>query len=235
MKQLFCRFPLWLEYSGLPERLNAAGGPGVWAVFKKLVELDCAANPMAPGTVEAALTDLGRSTGIAVERLPGLIEKLRRQRLVRCFIPDEPCEPGLFEFLTPLRTPVSAEEIRREHAAVFRSAPFFRYVDVVKDVDPDDPVLKKVVDLYFQCLGLSINPIALDQLRLLRDRFPLGRIQRVMEQARRHDIHSLSWVARQLFREQSRMAGGSQPPGGTGAGGRKRRKTPGGRTRASEG
>ena len=205
MKSLYARSPLWLEYSGLPELLTQKAGPAGWPLFKKLVEIDCEKNPMSPGTFEVSLDDLARATGHTTDKLKTTVNKLRKLKLIRCFIPDTSEEPGLFEIRTPLKAPLTPAEIRSEYKAVFRSGyGFFRYIDQLKDIDPDDPVLGEVAQLYFKCIGTNVNSLVLDQLRLLRERFSLGRIQKVMEDARKVDVHSLSWVVRHLYKEESK-------------------------------
>lgn len=198
--------PLWLEFSGLPQMLaeKIKGGAG-WPVFKKIVELDCATNS-EPEAVEITLAELGVRCGVTAAAAHKAILSMRKLKLVACFLPESEDEPALIKVRTPLVTPLSAQEIREAHPQLFlETAQRFRYID---DEDAGaaeadaaaDPVLHEIVDLYFNAVGLKMNAFVLDELRLVRQRYPIDRVRRTFRRAQQNEIRSLQWVVRELVR-----------------------------------
>jgi hypothetical protein len=201
--------PLWLEYSGLPELVGdkVRGGAG-WLVFRKIVELDCAANAH-PAPVEVSVEELCRRTGTPAVVIHKALAALRKLKLIACFIPEDDEEPGLFRVSVPLRTPVSRADLRAAHPTLFADPQhYFRYLDeATGDLSPDDapdPALQEVVDLYFNTVGLKMNAFILDELRLIRHRFPLEQVKKVFRRAQQNEIRSLSWVVRELVRARKK-------------------------------
>jgi hypothetical protein len=199
--------PLWLEFSGLPEHVNRKirGGNG-WSILKKIMELDCAANP-DPDTVETSIDELSERTGIAPDRVRRAIMALRRLKLVACFLPENDEETALLKIRMPIATPLSREEIKARQPRLFMESPQrFRYLDDWEvSEDPDsasDPALQEIVDLYFNSVGLKMNAFILDELRIIRARFALEKIRRIFRRAQQNDIHSLHWVVKELIREK---------------------------------
>src|SRR5690242_806929 len=101
----------WLEWSGLPLALNKIRSGG-WAVFKKLVELDCRAH-QCPGTVEVSLGELGERCGFEPEVVEKIVEALRKKKVLRCYVPDNDEELALIEIRVPVKTPLAPEEVAR--------------------------------------------------------------------------------------------------------------------------
>lgn len=198
--------PLWLEYSGLPRLLNEKikGGAG-WPVFRKIVELDCAANA-EPEAVEITLEELGERCGVSPDAARKAILSMRKLKLVACFLPDDNEEPALLKVRTPLVTPVPAEEVRSRHAPLFLDPPQrFRYVDdedpgTAEEAEAADPALQEIVDLYFNTVGLKMNAFILDELRLVRHRFSMERVRKTFRRAQQNEIRSLQWIVRELVR-----------------------------------
>ena len=202
MEEINATFPLWLEYSGLPEFINTKIRGGAWSVFKKIVEEDCAKN-LKPGIVEISVEQLSLRTGLQQEVIERIAEKLRQKKIMVTFLPDNPFETALFQVRTPINTPVEPKEIRSKHRDVFPSGrDFFRYYDAPLEISDRDETLKEIVDLYFNCLGLKMNTFILDELNLIRHRFPLTKIRQIFDRAKRHNIPSLKWVIKELFREK---------------------------------
>jgi DNA-binding Lrp family transcriptional regulator len=200
--------PLWLEFSGLPQLLasKVRGGAG-WPLFKKIVELDCAANPQ-PGVVEIAIVDLAERTGLSPEVIRRTVATLRKLDLVLCFLPDNDEEAALFRVKVPLATPRPPSEIRQLHPELFGpEGHYFRYVDSAEadqeqQDDSEDLLLKEIVDLYLNIIGVKMNAFILDELRLIRQRFPIEMIRRTFRRAAANEIHSLGWVVRELIRQK---------------------------------
>ncbi|MBN1900546.1 hypothetical protein JW926_04385 [Candidatus Sumerlaeota bacterium] len=192
-------FPLWLELSGLPDWLNSKVRKDAWSVFKKVAELDCAAN-IDPGVVEISMSDLARRTGIAPDSVEKCLSRMRKKKILACFIPDNPDESALIRVVIPLASPIAPQEIKKKYEKLFPPGKdFFRYVDEKVPEPADDEVLQEIVDLYFNSLGLKMNLFILDELRLLRQRFELPDVKRAFELAKRLEIKSLKWVMRQLI------------------------------------
>jgi hypothetical protein len=208
VEEQLSKSPLWLEYSGLPVHLNQKARGAGWLVFKKIVELDCDQNEN-PGIVEISLEELAARTGLEANVVERAIKKLKREKLVGCFLPDNAEEVALLRINVPIKTAISPEEIRKKYGEIFPPGrDFFRYVDKhVDEADEEqDAALKEIVDLYFNALGLRMNAFILDELRIIRRRFDLDRIRKVFERAKRLHIRTLRWVVRELLREQKKDA-----------------------------
>jgi hypothetical protein len=196
--------PLWLEFSGLPQLLaeKVRGGIG-WALFKKIVELDCEANP-EPGTVEITLAELSARCGASPATAHKALLAMRRLKLVACFLPESEEEVALLRVRAPLQTPLSIDRIKAAHPRLFLDTPqYFRYVDEYQPEPEDsaaDPDLQEIVDLYFNTVGVKMNAFILDELRLIRNRFPIDQVRRTFRRAIQNEIHSLHWVVKELIR-----------------------------------
>jgi hypothetical protein len=202
--------PLWLEYSGLPQLVGEKirGGYG-WAVFKKIVELDCAANP-EPDTVEITLSELAMRCGVPENAIQRAVMGLRKLKLIKCFLPEDEEEVALLKVSVPLPVPRGREELKAGWPRLFQETPQrFRYLDewetVVEETSAEDPLLQEIVDLYFNTVGLKMNAFILDELRLVRTRFAAERIRRVFRRAQQNDVHSLHWIVKELIREKRKL------------------------------
>jgi len=194
--------PAWLEVSGLPEWLSARVRQGAWAIFKKLVETDCEVN-YRPAPFETTMSDLERRTGLKVEVVARILAGLRRKRLISCFIPEHPDENMLCQITTPLPLPESRDAIlaRLPHAM---QRDELRYLDQVALSEESEGQLREIVDGYLNTVSQKMNPMILDELRLLAVRFPRDRIRKMFGRARHIGVDSLNWVTRELIREESR-------------------------------
>lgn len=204
-------FPLWIERSGLPLHLNeSCKSPHAWALFRKIVELDIAAHPDAPGTVEIGVAALGDLVGLDAARTRQVLAKLRKGGVLRSFLPDNDEEEALFQPLAPLPTPVGWEEVRRRDADL-ASAPdeAFRYalapaeqpVGDAQAVD-HDPKLREVVNLYLDSVSMKLNAFVLDELRLISARFDMALVRKVFLRAKAKEIQTLGWILKEIRRER---------------------------------
>ncbi len=199
MGELRAESPLWVEFSGLPEFVNAKIRKGTWSIFKKVMELDCAAN-VEPGVVEISLDELADRTGLAAKIVERCLIGLRRKNLLACFVPDNTAEKALLRIIIPLNTPIAPEDVKKQHPNLFPPGDdFFRYADEHLPTPEDDATLQEIIDLYFNSLGLKMNLFILDELRLIRQRFKLSDIKKVFRAAKYHEIKSLRWVMHRLF------------------------------------
>lgn len=204
-------FPLWIEYSGLPEFVNSkVRGGAAWPVFKKIAELDCGANA-EPDTVEIPLTELARLCGVESAAARKAILAMRKLKLVSCFLPESDEEAALLKIRIPLPTPQTIEQIKAAHPRIFmETAQRFRYADEWDAETGElsaaaDPVLQEIVDLYFNAVGLKMNAFILDELRLLRTKFPPDQVRRTFRRAQQNEIRSLHWVVRELLRQKKKQ------------------------------
>jgi len=209
--------PLWLELSGLPALLSKkTKGSAGWLLFKKISELDCERNT-APGTVEIPLGELENRTGISSDAARKVALSLRKLKILASFLPDNDEEAALFRIITPLITPISAEEIRNANPRLFEQGlEYFRYVDDCvaiseNEISADNTDLKEVVDLYFDGIGLKMNAFILDELRMLPQRFSMPEVRNVFRRARKNEIRSLHWVIQELVRSRTKKGPPVEP------------------------
>ncbi|MGB9692653.1 MAG: hypothetical protein ACPL7D_10865 [Candidatus Sumerlaeaceae bacterium] len=201
--------PLWLELSGLPFFLaEKARTPVAWSIFKKIVELDCALNPV-PGIVQISLDDLAKRCGAKADIVRRTMKALQKLGILACFLPETDEEEAFFQVKTPLHTPLSPDEVRGHHPELFAAeGHYFRYAQATEGSeydDSEDVLLKEVVDLYLNAIGLKLNAFVLDELRLIRQRFPIDLIRQTFRRAAKNDIHSLGWVMKELIRQKRKL------------------------------
>lgn len=203
--ELYSGAPLWLELSGLPllvrEKTKHAAG---WAVLRKIVELDCTQHPSAPGTVEVTVVELAARCGVLPEEVRRVLSPLRKMKVLKCFVPDDDEDTALFEIFCPLPVPCSRGTIedlvmRKTSSSVPLT---LRYWDEPTNECSDtvDPLLQEVVDLYLNTCGTRINMFVVDELRLMRQKYPIEAVRKTFNRARQNEIHSLAWIAGQLSR-----------------------------------
>lgn len=203
--------PLWLQRSGLPEWLNAKVNRSAWLVFKTLVETDCARNAR-PATFEIAPAELARDCGLDAATVMRTLEALRRKKCIALFLPEHPEETALVEIKIPLPIPRPLDEILEEFP-FNRIAPGtrLRYM-VAGDAAPSaaatgaKKALERVIDLYFNVVGMKMNTFILDELRLVCQRFEAKEVEKVFARAAKNDIRSLGWIVKELYRTNRRRA-----------------------------
>ncbi len=206
------RFPLWLELSGLPGRVNeVAKVPYAWVVFRKVVELDMAANPLRPGLVEVTPAELAERCGLDAKKLGRAVKGLRKAAVLRAFLPDHEEEPALFQVLTPVPTPQPPDEVRARHPDLFLESLWPpRYAEATPEETGADAEgaelrgeqkIKRVVELYLNTFSMRLNSLILDQLQLMANHYDLALVERVFERARKREARSLGWVMTEIRRE----------------------------------
>lgn len=199
------RFPRWLELSGLPVYLaEQAKGPAAWLLFRKLVELDCERNARAGGSVDASLASLHAVTGLSPDQVRKTVKKLRKAGLVRCFLPDNDEEDGLFQIIAPVPTPVPWQDVRATHPDLGElDASAFRYATAPENAPPGgdeapDDVMRAVVDLYLDNISMKLNAITAEELGLIARRYDLGLVRKVFARAKAKEVRTLGWVLREI-------------------------------------
>jgi len=199
---LYTASPVWLDVSGLPDALHAVR-KNAWTVFKKVVELDCAAHPAMPGIVEASGTQIGQRCGFEGAAVVKCIDGFRKKKLVRAFIPDHHDEAMLIEIVCPLVTPIAGEELQRamELALGVNAARAPRRYATAPGLTPDpqrEDLLKAVVDRYLHRMSLTMNAFVMDELAILASRYNVSMIEAAMKSAAAAGEKSLGGVFRRL-------------------------------------
>lgn len=221
--EAYALFPRWILHSGLAMRLaTECKTPNAWLLFRTLVEMDCEASPSRPGIVEASFGALGERAGLEPKKVETALKKLRKAGVVRCFLPDNEEEEGLYQIAAPLETPVAWEEVRRsvpgmldlpDHAFRYALAPPDEVPSEVAletatpggdgdDAPAADPKLRAVIDLYLDNVSMKMNALILDELRLIAARFDLPLVRKVFARAKAKEVQGLSWILAEIRREQ---------------------------------
>jgi hypothetical protein len=201
--------PLWLPYSGLPVFIaEKAKTPLAWLLFWTVVQLDCQRH-RTPGIVEITPTELGALCGMTGEQVLKNLPKLRKTGTLRCFLPDNAEEDALLQVITPLETPIPWQAVR-DAQPFLRALPdhAFRYAHACEDQPPPagrdqaDPLLREVIDLYFDNVSMKMNAFILDELSLIARQYDLPMIRRVFAKARVKEVQGLSWILGEIRREK---------------------------------
>ncbi|MDX2176845.1 MAG: hypothetical protein SF028_10275 [Candidatus Sumerlaeia bacterium] len=213
-------FPLWLEWSGLPEALYASSRGAVpWALFRRVVELDVARNGSRPDVVEISPAGLAAMIGVPAQRVRPLVGSLRKAGLLRAFLPDDDAEPGLFQVIVPVRTPVPAEELLRTRPELANATlEDLRYATEPGARPEREERVKRVVDLYLDIFSMKLNSFVLDQLRIIAERYEPRLVERVFSLARKREAATLSWVLSEIRREDAARRAAEDGGGGAGVG-----------------
>ncbi|NLI78734.1 MAG: helix-turn-helix domain-containing protein [Candidatus Riflebacteria bacterium] len=103
------KFPKWLEFSGLPEKLNDLLGPSGWPIFKKLVELDFEHEEATAPKIPIDLPSLCRRVGYPEALVLKTIAGLGKHGYLT-LDPRRP-HPAWVKIPTPVKTPVSILDI----------------------------------------------------------------------------------------------------------------------------
>lgn len=203
-------FPHWLEWSGLPGELNDKVRVGAWSVFKKIVELDCERN-RRPDAVEISISHLAEVTGLSHTLTRRILDGLRKKKLLLVFLPESDDEVALLQIRVPLRTPMTVEEVAEAHPELHldHGSGDARYAHEDKGLDPEDPAIRRVVDLYLDRVSMKMNSFILDELIFIAQRFQWREIDRVFRQAAHlrgggGASPSLGWIARELRRRHGK-------------------------------
>ncbi len=97
------KLPKWIEFSGLPAKLNGEHGPETWPVFKKLVELDYEKEEREDRRVFWLESLLPERVGYAEAFVRTVLTKLEKTGLIK---QGHDRQKGDFiRIITPIRTP----------------------------------------------------------------------------------------------------------------------------------
>lgn len=95
--------PKWLEYSGLPRRLNDEIGPEAWPLLKKLIEIDFEKGDEEERHIPLDVEDLAERTGYSTAIVEETLKSLVAHKLLNSG--KQRGAERWVEILTPLRTP----------------------------------------------------------------------------------------------------------------------------------
>lgn len=202
-------FPQWIVWSGLPEKLQSRrNGALAWLLFRTVVEMDIATNRSRPGIVEISQTELEARAGLGARQLDAAVSLLRKEGLLRAFIPDAREEPALFQIVAPLETPTPAAKVWRERSEL-ESVPFdsLRYALAAQEEDTATDKQKRIFDLYFDVVSMKMNGFVADELRIIAERYDLPLIERVFDRARKRPRPGIAWIMAEIRREDRLRSG----------------------------
>ncbi|MGF1573114.1 MAG: hypothetical protein ACFCU1_08585 [Sumerlaeia bacterium] len=207
MNKGYAVIPLWIDHSGLPKSLTSeTKSPLTWFLLKHLIQLDCSKNT-TPGVVECSLVELSESTGMETKVVSAQLKKLRKQTLVRCFLPDNDEEPALIQILSPLETPINWKTIQEQHTQ-FRGMleHEFRYATIsaaeqFATEHAKQTKFQQVLDLYLNLVSMKLNQFVQDEIALIAEVYDYKLVQKVFLQARQKEIQNLGWIIRQIREE----------------------------------
>ena len=195
--------PLWLEIAGYPEYLTEKIRQGAWPVFKKLIETDSATNER-PGVFTISLKAIAKGSGVEIKVASRVIEALRKEKILRCYLPEHEEEDAMFQFLTPFEPPMEAEKIRQKMRERPGHKPErLRYLDEFAAHGPiAENQVQQVVDAYLDTFGMRLNSFVLDELSLLAGRFSLEAIRAAFGMIAQTQKPSLKEVMRYLAEQK---------------------------------
>ena len=207
-------FPKWVALSGLPLHLLEKGkSPAPWLLLRTIIDVDLELNPLAPGLVEIPLGAMAERAGLDVPRLDKALKVLRKELLVRAFVPEHEEETALFQILQPLPTPLSLDEILNRHPELGAHGawpPRYATPAIVEgEADPRQARLAKiqrVAELYLDIFSMKVNNLILEELQLIATRYELPLIEKAFQRARQAESRSLGWIVADIRKEMKLAA-----------------------------
>jgi hypothetical protein len=201
MAFLTTQFPRWLEFSGLPQKLADQLGIDAWLVFKKLIELDCLANPH-PDLFKESVARIALMTGIPPARTRQLLESLRNLQYIECYLPENDLEPVYLKIRVPLSTPTPPAEIPYADGGI-QGAPEsipLRYDHIPEPVKLENGTkFSQISHWYFDLCGMKMNNLILEDLKELESNFDIDRIKAAFLKAKQNNVRSLNYIFKQLY------------------------------------
>lgn len=190
---LWIQFPRWIEESGLPEQLCREYGCEGWAVFRKLVEIDCERN-MTPDWFAFSLSDVARWAGLSIAKVePALYHLEQGEWIDRRNIGLEIEEAVI---ISPLEVPLPEEEIRKRlTGSKAKGGRFlFRYQENIREMEK----VEKVIYLYQMLFGPKFTAKVVQDLEEIANLHDMGVIHSIFSEAFQRKIKSFSWIKSHL-------------------------------------
>lgn len=197
-------YPAWIQYSGLPARLREeTAGTDAWLLFKTIIDLDCR-NAISQ-TLDLPISQLASLTGIDAEDVLAIVPVYRDLKLAKMFLPDSADENLVIQISAPLPTPETHAQVRAKMIAD-TGIDVHRFCDCPegREMDPKDPVLRQIIDLYCSHINCTMNAFTVDRLNVLRHKASLDDIRRAFWSAEKNQIRSLNYIERVAMKIQDR-------------------------------
>lgn len=201
MPFLTTQFPRWLEFSGLPQKIAGQLGIDAWLTFKKLIELDCLANPQLD-LFNESIARITQMTGLAPGRVREILESLRDLRYIECYLPENDVEPAYLKIRFPIQTPIAPTEISFADGGLLGAIEpiTLRYYHPVEPAKLENGTkFAQILHWYFDLCGMRMNTIILDELKELETNFELDKIKAAFQKAKQNNVRSLSYIFKQLY------------------------------------
>lgn len=199
MPFIFNQSPRWLDYSGLPQKLNQEISSIAWSIFKRLMELDALANS-EPDVFSEPLDRLSQTLGLQTDEIRVTLLSLKERGYIECYLPETDLEPAFFKIVVPLATPVSPLNIPLEEGGLQSSAePVRLRYYAIPQLDGNENKFKQILHFYFDLCGLKLNSLILDDLKELERQFDLDKIKSAFEKAKKNKARSLRPVFAVLY------------------------------------
>ncbi|MGI6456628.1 MAG: hypothetical protein ACOX5R_13555 [bacterium] len=192
---LWVRFPRWIEESGLPLYISGTLGVHAWAIFRKLIELDCDQN-LTPDWFIFQVRDLSHWTGCPEHQVEKVLTKLEGDEWIKRA--DQSFDIQKACIITPLEFPTDLEDVRKGlKRDESRGGNFIlRYSQDVSALSQVD----KVVYLYQMIFGARFTPKIAEDLEEIANTYDMGVIYDTFSEAHLKNVKSLSWVKTRLHK-----------------------------------
>jgi len=199
MPFLLNQTPRWIDYSGLPQKINQEISPLAWLILKRLMELDALANS-EPDVFSEPLHRLSQTLGLQMDEIRVTLLSLKEQGYMECYLPEMELEPAFFRIVVPLPTPVSPLNIPLEEGGLQGSAePIRLRYYTIPQPEGNENKFKQILHFYFDVCGLKLNSLILDDLKELERQFDLDKIKSAFEKAKKNKARSLRPVFAILY------------------------------------
>lgn len=193
------QYPAWINHSGLPKLLGSAA----WLLFKAIVELDCRMS--TPMTIDVSFDELAAITGLEPEDILDTLPVYREHKLAKLYIPDDLDTNPMIELYKVLPTPETHAQVR-EKMIPDPAISIHRYCDCpeAKEMDPRDPAMREICDLYLATINCTMNALTVDRLKNLRYKATMDDIRRAFWSAQKNEIRSFNYVERTALKLQDK-------------------------------
>lgn len=201
MPFLTTQFPRWLEFSRLPQKIADQLGIDAWLIFKKLIELDCLANPQ-PDLFKESVSRIAQMVGVDPPRVHQLLESLRNLQYIECYLPENDAEPVYLKIQGPISTPIAPSEIPFVDGGLKGALEpiTLRYYHPPESAKLENgSKFAQILHWYFDLCGMKMNNIILEDLKELESNFEVDQIKAVFLKAKQNNVRSLNYIFKQLY------------------------------------
>jgi hypothetical protein len=213
MDERYLRFPRWIEFSGLPEKLSRETGPECWLLFRRMLEQDIIEN-LFPDWVDLDAGKMAVWTGLAAEKVLDLFKLLCGQNLFRARNLGDAVPYYQYRIVQPLPVPLDRElileSLRKAHLP--DRPEVWRYWEDAEG----ETKYERILRLYETTCGLKISGRIVEDLVELAETHPLAHLEEAFEAARDEGVTTLGWIKKFLkrLRKHDRVQKAWGRPGG---------------------